>query len=156
MKRLLNKKSALFLILSILWMCVIFTFSAQPREESSNISGGLLRWVLHALDLVFQGKIPGFISAGLFASDHYIRKAGHFAEYFILGILWLNTFKSMRVKKALLFSIVICALYASTDEIHQIFVPGRGPMITDVLLDSLAAAAGTAIAWLLTRRRVNV
>jgi len=44
-------------------------------------------------------------------------------------------------------------LYACTDEIHQLFVPGRGAQMSDVLLDS--AGAGLGIVLFVTIRRIN-
>ena len=48
------------------------------------------------------------------------------------------------------FAILLALLYATSDEIHQIFTPGRTPAVTDVLLDTVGASVGAA-AW--TRRR---
>jgi len=42
----------------------------------------------------------------------------------------------------LAISIIICLLYAISDEIHQMFVPGRGPLVSDVFLDLTAAVIG--------------
>jgi len=47
---------------------------------------------------------------------------------------------------------LICVGYAISDEIHQIFVPGRGPQIKDVLIDSGGAAVGIFI-WLVASIR---
>ena len=41
---------------------------------------------------------------------------------------------------------------ASLDEVHQVFVAGRGPQATDVLIDSLGAAFGILLTALLLRR----
>ena len=38
---------------------------------------------------------------------------------------------------------MVCLLYAASDEIHQAFVPGRGPSVFDVLLDFCGAVTGT-------------
>ena len=40
------------------------------------------------------------------------------------------------------FAIVACILYATTDEIHQCFVPGRACKALDVLIDSLGSCTG--------------
>lgn len=50
-------------------------------------------------------------------------------------------------------SILICVIYAATDEIHQILVPGRGPMIADTLLDSLSSTVGVLLVRALARDR---
>ena len=38
--------------------------------------------------------------------------------------------------------MLVCILYAVFDELHQIFVPGRGVELRDVLTDSAGAVTG--------------
>ncbi|MFR1872919.1 MAG: VanZ family protein [Coprococcus sp.] len=49
------------------------------------------------------------------------------------------------------------ALYAVTDEIHQLFVPGRSGQITDVILDScgglIGAVLSATILYLIRKRK---
>jgi VanZ family protein len=40
---------------------------------------------------------------------------------------------------------VFCVLYAVSDEVHQLFVPGRGAQVTDVLIDNAGAFVGIGI-----------
>ena len=50
----------------------------------------------------------------------------------------------------------LCVLYAALDELHQKFVAGRGPALTDVFIDSLGALTGIVLSVLvivLIRRR---
>ncbi|NHC41026.1 VanZ family protein [Bacillus sp. MM2020_1] len=47
--------------------------------------------------------------------------------------------------KNLLLAIGICVLYAASDEFRQIFVPGRGPLVKDVFIDSAGAVVGIGI-----------
>ena len=81
-------------------------------------------------------------------SDFIVRKAAHFTEYFILFILLyraINKKKDAEIKVYIL-AILIVFLYASSDEFHQAFVPGRGPAFRDVLVDT----SGGLTAFLLT------
>lgn len=55
------------------------------------------------------------------------------------------------LKYALAMSILLSFLYACTDEIHQIFVPGRSAQFRDVLIDTLGASFGTLIAYLILK-----
>jgi VanZ family protein len=137
-----DKRTLLLLGLTLLWMAVIFYFSAQPAEESTQMSSFAKELLEKMLNFIFQGKVPGFLSDGILVSEHLIRKYGHFTEYLILGILTVLTAKRLLTGKAVLMALLVCILYASSDEFHQIFVSGRGPLVTDVLLDSAAAAAG--------------
>ena len=45
----------------------------------------------------------------------------------------------------------IATLYAATDELHQIFVPGRTGKVTDILLDSAGALLGVLLLTLVLR-----
>lgn len=55
------------------------------------------------------------------------------------------------IKYALAMSIFLSFLYACTDEIHQIFVPGRSAQFRDILIDTLGASIGTIITYLIIK-----
>lgn len=55
---------------------------------------------------------------------------------------------SMKEYDQISISLIIGVLYAITDEIHQCFTPGRGPNITDVILDSQGVLVGILISLL--------
>ena len=85
------------------------------------------------------------------------RKGAHLAEYAILGILlWRALRKPARqVGQRWVWSesglaLLVGVLYASSDEIHQAFVPTRQGQPVDVLLDSLGVLLGLALVWLYT------
>lgn len=81
---------------------------------------------------------------------------GHFVEFAVLGGLLMNALGN---RGTLLAAVAIASAYGVTDELHQLFVPGRTTDPVDWLVDTLGALAGALIArWLLTRRdqRPNV
>jgi VanZ family protein len=59
----------------------------------------------------------------------------------------MNAFRSSGVKglRGFIFSLVFCVLYAISDEVHQLFVPGRGAQVTDVMIDSFGAFVGIGV-----------
>lgn len=144
------------LILLLLVMGLVFFFSSQPAVESAQVSGFFANKVLRVLERIFKQAASSDVAAAFSALDHYVRKFGHFSEYFVLGLLAANLFFSLFKEKSrrscLFVSILFCSLYATSDEVHQIFVPGRGPGASDVLLDSVSAAAAVAIIWLIRRK----
>ncbi len=78
----------------------------------------------------------------------------HFCEYAVLGALiaissraWTST-DSMSAIAA----IAISSAYGISDEIHQLFVPGRTCDVFDWLADTAGAAVGAAAAILVMRR----
>lgn len=50
------------------------------------------------------------------------------------------------LRKAALMAWGCATLYAATDEFHQLFVPGRAGLFTDVLIDATGAAIGLLLA----------
>ncbi len=126
----------------IIWMFVIFNLSSQAAEESSDLSAGITEMVVEAIK-----KVTPEVELDVRYLNHVVRKSAHFFSYLLLGILILNAFKlsNMVTGKSLLFTLIICVLYAVSDEVHQLFVPGREGQISDVLLDSAGACAGAAI-----------
>ena len=61
------------------------------------------------------------------------KKSGHLFVYFILTLIWIWTLTRDRLKNSILLSFA----YAYTDEIHQLFVPGRTGLLRDVYIDLL-------------------
>ena len=57
-----------------------------------------------------------------------------------------------RLAKQTWIAILLAAIYAGSDEFHQIFVPSRGPAVADVLLDTAGAIAAQFAVWLILRR----
>jgi VanZ family protein len=45
-------------------------------------------------------------------------------------------------------ALLITIAYAVTDELHQLFVPGRSGDVYDLMADSAGALAGTIVCWL--------
>ena len=136
-------------MLTILWTVIIFTFTLQPGNTSSNLSGSILSKILawFAPDILNDaGK--------LYLWHSVFRKCAHFAEYFVLGIFSANMFSEMGIKHKVLFSIGLCMLVAAIDETLQRFVPGRAGRITDVLIDSSGALCAILI-YLLLKRNIR-
>ena len=124
----------------IIWAAAIFGFST--KIFSSENTGPIVESVITA--------IFGFaIKPSTIDVIHYlIRKAGHLTEYAILGGLLFRAIRGERRGwnwRWAAAAIAIAALYASTDEFHQIFVPGRTPSVWDVLLDTVGAAVAQVL-----------
>lgn len=129
----------------VAWMGLIFSFSAQPGSDSGALSGSIVESLLQMWHALFPA-----VSLEADTLHFIIRKGAHFTVYLILGLLVAHALsKSLQIdKKHVLVTIVICCLYAVSDEVHQAFVPNRGPSAWDVLLDTTGSAVGTFIyAW---------
>ena len=136
-KKVDMKKKTFKIILAILWMIVIFSFSNQKATESTELSDGFIK---NTIGKVF--KIENKEELDKFITP--VRKSAHFFIYLILGILVLNCFESIN-KYTILYSIIICFLYSISDEIHQLFVIGRSGEIKDVIIDTLGSVLGISL-----------
>jgi len=125
--------------LVILWMALIFYMSHQPATKSSELSSGITVIISDIIQ-----KVVTDIKLNQDSLSHIIRKSAHFLEYMVLGVLVVNSLLDTdKPKPRLIFlAILMCILYAISDEIHQIFVPGRSGQVSDVLIDSLGGLAG--------------
>jgi VanZ family protein len=134
----------------LFWAGVIFTASSD--RHSSEHSSELLVPLLHWLFPHMSAKTTNLM---VFVA----RKCAHLTEYGVLAILlWrvFGRFKTQlpqwsRPKVGGIMFIVF--LYASSDEIHQMFVPTRSPRIHDVLIDTTGGALGLLALWTLGRLR---
>lgn len=85
---------------------------------------------------------------GVMLPEMIVRKTAHVANYAVLGVLvclLLRDYK-LRARTIVWLGTVIVCVYAATDELHQLMVPGRTGQVTDVLLDTAAGfVAITAI-----------
>lgn len=131
-------KNKISLLLVILWMIFIFVMSSFDASSSSNQSN----FIVDIITSIINIKDTGLLSL-------IIRKLAHFTEYFILGILVINLIT--RYDKKLIIAILLCIIYATSDEIHQIFVPGRSCQITDIMIDSLGSIMGIYLYKLITK-----
>lgn len=153
------KKSILFLFW-LAWMLLIFWFSSKSAdvstEESLTVGKLICSIIVNGYDSMTE------VSQLQYAEmlDHFVRKSAHFLEYGVLGALnfgmcsvylpVLKRFqKSAAVSKVIMKkgSVVYLAwiwgaIYAVTDEIHQLFVPGRYGTVLDVILDAAGVLTG--------------
>jgi VanZ family protein len=127
---------------ALLWAVVIWCFSTGVFTSVNTES--VILPVLHWL-------FPRASHHMLLVMHHYIRKGAHFTEYFIFSLLLSRGIKAgqrgARVGWALT-AVVLVACYASLDELHQAFVPGRQAAIADVLLDISGGVAAQVVAGL--------
>jgi VanZ family protein len=123
----------------IAWAALIWTFSTSwfTSENTGRVIEPVFQWLLPRASLETIASLHAMV-----------RKCGHLFEYFVFSLLVLRSLKAGRCGQPLkwaLITIAIVAAYASIDEFHQSFVPGRTAAVSDVLLDT----AGGTIAQVL-------
>ena len=115
----MNKKSTYWILL-VIWLGIIFILSSIPSLSVESLG----YW------------------------DLILRKFAHFVEFAILAIILFKAFDiTTKEKPVKLFMAVLflSIFYASTDELHQMYVPGRNGNLVDIGIDSLGVLFGTII-----------
>lgn len=143
-------------IMVIIWMAVIFFFSSQPGAESTKTSDTASYQIIEWQNYLFhQKKSEAELRAQIETMGLVVRKIAHMSEYALLTLLlafYLSCYSFSR-RDWLLLAWGITVLYAVSDEIHQLFVPGRAGKITDVCIDSVGAGIGVLLICLLLKKR---
>ncbi len=115
------------------------------------------RWFYDILPLIlYMGLIFWLSSQSVLvevedpASEKLFYKSAHVIAYAGMAWLWWRALSRERARNwpLLLTAFALATLYGISDEIHQLFVPGRHGRVTDVLFD----AAGALLMILLIRR----
>lgn len=140
----------------ILWIVLIFCFSAQPVYKSNSLSKKVTKVVIETAEKIAPKAVTKF-EFDINRINHLIRKNAHFFVFLVLGILVINVLSRSGRKgvRAIAMALGICVLYAVSDEVHQLFVPGRGAQVKDVLIDSAGAIVGICI-YVLASRVSNI
>lgn len=129
------------IILLILWLVTIFIFSQDNGDVSSSKSDGIANVTINIISDITGKKL------NMDTCTFIIRKVAHFIEYMILGILIINVFKDYKNidNKMLIICILLCFIYACSDELHQLFIAERSARFTDVLIDTSGSSFGIFI-----------
>ena len=137
----------------VIWALVIFCFSAQEAKDSRELSRGFTHRILCVVSPYYRSLSEAGQEKILLKVGERVRKTAHFANYSILGFISCVAAFAFLMKKPFRFvcPALLCFAYAVSDEIHQIFVPGRSGEFRDVLIDTSGSLTGMLIAVLAAR-----
>ncbi|NLP51886.1 VanZ family protein [Bacillus sp. RO1] len=135
--------------LVVSWMALIFFLSAQHAEQSADLSGGITELVNEVVE-----QVAPEAEFHIDEISFFVRKNAHFFAYMLLAVLTLNAVRRSGGRGWLSMGVafVITVLYAISDEVHQLFVPGRSGQMSDVLLDSIGALVGITLYLVISHR----
>lgn len=131
-------KKKISIILTIIWMIVIYLMSSSNSTVSNQQSGYIVNFIANLFNI-----------SNLELLSYIIRKIAHLIEYTILGLLVENTIKNYHQKSYI--TLIICIIYSITDEFHQSLVPGRSPQIKDIIIDTIGSLLGIVIYHLILK-----
>lgn len=140
-------KATIFRIITMFFLVLTFISIFNFSNQDGQTSGGLSRKVARKIVDVFpytknlkeetKNKIVE-------KTQPIIRKGAHLSIYTLVGIFimsYISTYK-IHLKYKFLISILVGLIYASSDEIHQSFIPGRTASIIDVGIDTSGVLLG--------------
>ena len=140
-------KIIIFRIITMIFLVLTFISIFNFSNQDGQTSGGLSRKVARKIVDVFpytknlkeenKNKIVE-------KSQPIIRKGAHLSIYTLVGIFimsFISTYK-IHVRYKFLISILVGLIYASSDEIHQSFIPGRTASVIDVGIDTSGVVLG--------------
>lgn len=126
-------------LLVLVWAVFIFFMSSNTGDTLDD-GDGLVSLVFQWLHSLQADILPPDVDV--------VSPAAHFCEYLIFGALWMNAWRTRLALPWAAWASVVCAsLYGISDEIHQIFVPGRTADPVDWLVDTCGAALGALVAY---------
>ena len=137
------------LLLIFLCMIAVFCFSQDSYQKSNQKSDTII--IKFSQVFLHQKLNEQELDELVHRFDTPVRKCAHFFIFMVLGILLFQFFQlfSFSVFKKFFLSIFLSFLYACSDEIHQLFVPGRSGRIFDVFIDTLGAVVGSFLVYCL-------
>lgn len=129
-------------------MAFIFYNSSKTGRQSAEISRRCAVVIARVFVKDYAEKPKKEQSKIVMSIEKPLRKVAHFAEFFIFGAIAAAFFFEVKPTKngysAALYAILVCAIFALTDEYHQAFVTGRGASLADVLIDVTGSFIGVA------------
>jgi VanZ family protein len=98
--------------------------------------------VVWAAVIFFFSSLASVKTTEIYWQDFLLKKTAHMIEYGVFAGLLYRAFRSSSktAAEALFLSLLIAVLYAASDEVHQLFTPGREPTVRDVVFDIIGAS----------------
>ena len=155
-----KNKVILSWLLVLLWLLIIFLFSNMDTTKSNGASKGTINTVVDTTietsnNLGIIEEIPTQEEKQTIVNNLNLplRKCTHFTVYLVLAILLLNALTKTNIKNKYFLTLIICFIYALTDEYHQTFITGRTGQFIDVIIDTLGSSLGIIIYRKLTTKK---
>lgn len=126
--------------LCISLLCLNLAFIWGNSLLPAELSGAFSHWVRDILSGIL-GLAP---ESSTEEGHHILRKLAHFTEFACLGLClhWLVAMLRKRPWHQPVLPLLSGFLAACVDETIQCFVPGRGPGMKDVAIDTLGVLTG--------------
>ncbi len=155
---LIKLKRVFLFFCVVLVMGAIFGFSSQTYKQTmktSNIITIPIENQVKKENLEFKSEKEKkvYLDKLKYKIDKTVRKGAHIFIFGILAVFLYLLCKSfgMEDADAIILTLVLCAVYAGSDEWHQKFVDGRTSQFIDVCADEFGAVIALIICRLLKK-----
>lgn len=144
-----RERAAVLFICAMVMIAVMWHFSNQPAVVSSDTSGGIS---MKLARLIFGEPTETQFQL----MEKIVRKTAHMTEFgMFTALLFLSRrCGGYRYPWAAFHGTLLAA---ASDECHQLFVPGRSCLLTDVIIDGMGGAFAVLLLifleFLYTRRK---
>ena len=131
-------------IIVIALLVLIFCLSNENGEDSTETSS----WFTALINFILPFPV----------SESTVRTLAHFSEFACLSFFMNNLFVAYKDKLTPIIACTLSFLYAVSDEIHQIFVPGRACQFIDMMVDLGGILSGFivyAVIYILIRKIIK-
>lgn len=150
----MKRRRLYFLLFLILWASMIFYFSHRPAAQSDLDAKLFIETFAEAQKEI--NELEGGFKFH-FSPIYIVRKTAHVILYGVLTYLCFNVFykKEEVLWRPSLYAFMFGVLYAISDEVHQLFIPGRTGLLSDVVIDTYGVILGL-ITTLVTYRFIPI
>ena len=74
--------------------------------------------------------------------------------YAVLNVLWWRVLKlRCSLRWAVRLAVLLSTVYAISDEVHQLYVPGRNGRVGDVVIDVCGVLLAAVVLWRCAERK---
>ena len=156
----MNKKKIKIIIswiLVLVWMLVIFYYSNMNHIKSNDKSKNTINYIIETTEKIENNNSIKTNKQQIIEYLNYpIRKCAHITIYLVLSILIISAIKNTKsIKHPSIITLIICFIYAITDEYHQTFIDGRTGQFIDVLIDTTGSMLGLTIYNKITQKNTK-
>lgn len=149
----MNIRKLIFWALALLMMFMILSFSSDTRTESKGKSMMIVEKIKPMANYIAEELDVKPISTSRL--DHYVRKAAHMFNYFVLTIVCFLAFRAVIPKfwVSIFLTWLLATCFSMIDEYYQTFIPGRGGQVRDVFIDSIGIIIALVIIIIIRSKR---
>ena len=124
----------------------------MPKRFGKKRIASLLIFILIAIEIFWFSSLPGGGGGGVGGS--WPSRIYHFTIFFLLNFFLLASIKpGKKLKfKQIMLALFLSLIYAILDEVHQMFVPFRGPGVSDVLTDTAGIFFSILVSFMFAKK----